>query len=80
MVRRASTKRSTKRALVRPGDQMQDDFGVGGGLHHRAFAHQLAAQRQAVGQIAVVADGKTAGVSSANSGCTLRMMVSPVVE
>ena len=41
---------------------MQDDLGVGRRLHHGAFAHQLAAQRQAVGQIAVVADGKAAGI------------------
>ena len=42
-------------------DQMQDHLGVGGRLHHRAFAHELAAQRQAVGQVAVVADGEAAG-------------------
>ena len=41
---------------------MQDHLGVGGRLHHGAFAHQLAAQRQAVGQVAVVADGEAAGV------------------
>ena len=39
---------------------MQDHLGVGGRLHHRAFVHQLAAQRQAVGQVAVVADGEAA--------------------
>jgi hypothetical protein len=43
-------------------DQMQDHFGVGGGLHHGAVAHQLAAQRQPVGEVAVVADRETAGV------------------
>ena len=42
--------------------QMQDHFGVGGRLHHGAFAHQFAAQRQAVGEIAVVADGEAAGI------------------
>ncbi len=47
---------------VRARDQMQNDLGVGGRLHHRAFADQLAAQRQAVGQIAVMADGKAAGI------------------
>jgi hypothetical protein len=41
---------------------MQDDFGVGGGLHHGAVAHQFAAQRQAVGEIAVVADREPAGI------------------
>ena len=43
-------------------DQMQDHLGVGGRLHHGAVAHQLAAQRQAVGQVAVVADGEAAAV------------------
>ena len=42
--------------------QMQDHLGVGGRLHHRAVVHQLAAQRQAVGEIAVVADGEAAAV------------------
>ena len=41
---------------------MQDHLGVGGRLHHRAVAHQLAAQREAVGQVAVVADGEAAAV------------------
>ena len=43
-------------------DQMQDDFGVGGGLHHGAVAHQFAAQGQPVGEIAVVADREAAGI------------------
>ena len=43
-------------------DQMQDDLGVGGGLHHGAVAHQFAAQRQPVGEIAVMADRKAAGI------------------
>ena len=41
---------------------MEDDFRVGGRLHHGAFAHQLSPQRQAIGQVAVVPDGKTAGI------------------
>ena len=41
---------------------MQDDLGVGGRLHHGAFAHELSAQRQSVGQVAVVADGEAAGI------------------
>ncbi len=41
---------------------MQDHLGVGGRLHHRAVAHELAAQRQAVGEIAVVADREAAAV------------------
>ncbi len=44
------------------GDQMQDDLGVGGRLHQRAVAHELAAQRQAVGQVAVMADCEAAAV------------------
>ena len=47
---------------VRARHEMQDHLGVGGRLHHGAFAHQLAAQRQAVGEIAVMADGKAAGI------------------
>ncbi|GCC49131.1 hypothetical protein chiPu_0033490, partial [Chiloscyllium punctatum] len=41
---------------------MQDHFGVGGRLHQRAALHQLAAQGQAVGQVAVVADREPAGI------------------
>ena len=41
---------------------MQDHLGVGGRLHHGAVAHQLAAQRQPVGEIAVVADREAAGI------------------
>ncbi len=40
--------------------QMQDHLGVRGRLHHRAFVDQMAAQRQAVGQVAVMADGEAA--------------------
>ena len=43
-------------------DQMQDHLGVGGGLHHGAVAHELAAQGQPVGEIAVMADRKAAGI------------------
>ena len=43
-------------------DQMQDDLGIGGRLHHGAVADQLAAQREAVGQVAVVADREAAGI------------------
>ncbi len=41
---------------------MEDHLGVGGRLEDRALAHQFAAQRQAVGEIAVVGDGEAAGV------------------
>ena len=47
---------------ARARHQMQDHLGVGGRLHHGAVAHQLAAQREAVGEIAVVADGEAAAV------------------
>ena len=47
---------------VRAGNEVKDHLGVCRRLHHGAFAHELAAQRQAVGEIAVVADGKTAGI------------------
>ena len=49
---------------VAPGlrDQMQDHLGVGGRLHHGAVPHQLAAQREAVGEVAVVTDSETAGI------------------
>ena len=51
-------KRSTKRGLLRARDQMQDHLGVGGRLHDGAVVHEFAPQRQAVGEIAVMADGK----------------------
>src|SRR5579862_3028940 len=45
-----------------PCHEMQDHLGVRGRLHHGALAHQLAAERQAVGEVAVVADGEAASV------------------
>ena len=47
---------------VRARHQMKDHLGVGGRLHHGAFAHELAPQRHAVGQVAVMADRKAAGI------------------
>ncbi len=47
---------------MRARDEMEDDLRVRRRLHHRAFAHELAAERQSIGQIAVVADGKAAGI------------------
>ena len=47
---------------VRARHQMQDHLGVRGRLHHGAFAHELTAQREPVGEVAVVADGKAAGI------------------
>ena len=39
---------------------MQDDLGVGGRLADGALRDQLAAQRQAIGEVAVVGDRKAA--------------------
>ena len=47
---------------VRARHQVKDHLGVGGRLHHGAFAHELAPQRDAVGQVAVMADRKAAGI------------------
>ena len=47
---------------ARSRHQMQDHLGVGGRLHDGAVAHQLAAQRQPIGQVAVVADREAAGI------------------
>ncbi len=55
-------KRSTKRLRLRARHQVQDHLGVAGRLHHGAFVHQLPAQRDAVGEIAVMADGEAAAL------------------
>ena len=39
---------------------MQDHLGVGGRLHHGALVHQIAPQRDAIGEIAIVADREAA--------------------
>ena len=49
-------------SAARARDQMQNDLGIGGRVHHRAFGDEGAAQGQAVGEIAVVADGEAAAV------------------
>src|ERR1700720_2261624 len=43
-------------------DQMQDDLGVGRRLHDGAVANELFAQRDAVSEVAIVADGEAAGI------------------
>ena len=43
-------------------NEMQSHLGVGGRLHHRAFVHEVAAQFDAIGEIAVVADRETTGI------------------
>ena len=42
--------------------EMQDHLGVGGRLHHGAFVHQVAAQFDAIGEIAIVADREAAAI------------------
>ena len=42
--------------------EMQDDFGVGRRLEDGAGGDQLPAQRQGVGEVAVVGDGEAAGI------------------
>src|SRR6516162_6362382 len=51
-----------KTIAMRAGHQMQNYFGIGGRLHHGAIAHELTPQRQSVRQIAVMANGKSAGI------------------
>src|SRR5262245_1469081 len=41
-------------------DEVQDHLGIGRRLHHRAFVHEVAAQLDAVGQIAVMTDREAA--------------------
>ena len=43
-----------KRALRGAADEVHQHFGVGIGMEDRAFVFQLAAQGQAIGEIAVV--------------------------
>ena len=53
-------KRSTMRALLAAGDEMENDLGVGGRLADGALLDQLAAQRQGVGEVAVVREREAA--------------------
>ena len=55
-------KRSTTAACCAAGDQVEDHLGVGGRLEDRALRDQLVAQREGVGQVAVVGDGEAAEV------------------
>ena len=41
---------------------MQHHLGIGGGLHHRAFADEIAAHGEPIREIAVVADGEAAAL------------------
>ena len=51
-----------KTVAPRARDQMQDHLGIGGRLHHGAVVHERLSQRNAVGDIAVVADGEAAAL------------------
>ena len=53
---------------LRAGHQVQDDLGVGGRLADGAGRDQLAPQGQGVGEVAVVGDGKAAGVEVGEQG------------
>ena len=44
------------------GNQMIDDFGVGGGMKNRAVFDQLPTQGKAVGQVAVVGQSQAAEI------------------
>ena len=48
--------------LLRARQEMQDDLGIGGRGEDGAGLDQLLAQRQRVGEIAVVGDGEAAGI------------------
>ena len=45
-----------------PGDEVEDHLGVRGRLADRAIADQRLADRQAVGEVAVVGDGEAAAI------------------
>ena len=68
-------------AAARARDEVQDDFGVGGRLADRAVARRVARRSvRPLVRLPLWATAKPPASSSANSGCTLRRMVSPVVE
>ena len=50
------------RRFLRTRQEMQDDFGIGGGLADGAGGDELLAQGQGVGEVAVVGDREAAGV------------------
>ena len=52
---------STKRALLAAGNEMEDHFGIGGGLADGTLGDQPVAKGERVGEIAVMGEGKTAG-------------------
>ena len=48
--------------LLAAGDEMQNHLGIGGRLADGAFFDEGIAQRESVGKIAVMAEGKAAGI------------------
>ena len=72
-------KRSTKRFFRLARDEVEDHLGVGGRLADRAVAHQLRRSVRALVRLPLWATAKPPPSSSANNGCTLRRIVSPVV-
>ncbi len=55
-------------ALARMRDQVQDDFGIAGGLEDRPFALQILAQLGRVGDVAVVRDREASFITSDREG------------
>ncbi len=55
-------------AFLGAGNQMQNDLRIGGRLADGARGNKFLPQRQGVGQVAVVADGKAAGVEIDEQG------------
>ena len=51
-----------------PRDEVQDDLGVRGGLEDPALRHQLLAQGQEVGEVAVVGQGDAACIQIGEHG------------
>ena len=49
-------------ALLAAGDEMEDDFGVGGRLADGALLDEPVAQRERIGEIAVMGEREAAGI------------------
>ena len=60
--------------------QMQDDFGIAGGLKDGAASFQILAQFGGVGDVAVVRDRDRPLLQCTENGWALRSTVSPAVE
>ena len=52
----------------RPGQKVEDDFAVGGGLENGAFAFQFVAQDVGVDEVAIVRDGELAAEAIDDKG------------